>query len=181
MLGLLSPAKGKVLLDGQDIRKIGLRNFRNHVGTVMQNDTLLSGNIADNITFFDPNSDMEYMYECAKMASIHHDIVAMPMGYHSLIGDMGSGLSGGQIQRVLLARALYKKPKILFLDEATSHLDVILESMVNKAIKKLNMTRIIVAHRPQTIASADKVIILYNGKAATSDTKKYLKCLRYHD
>ncbi|HHL31376.1 MAG TPA: peptidase domain-containing ABC transporter [Oceanospirillales bacterium] len=177
MLGLLRPAAGQVFIDGQDIRKVGLRKYRQHIATVMQADSLLAGNIADNISFFAENIDQEHLYNCAKMASIHHDIQAMPMGYHSLIGDMGSGLSGGQIQRILLARALYKKPKILFLDEATAHLDVALESTVNQSISKLNITRIIVAHRPQTIATADKVIILFNGKASDCNTKEYVDCL----
>ena len=88
----------------------------------------------------------------------------MPMGYNALIGDMGSSLSGGQRQRILLARALYRRPKILFLDEATSNLDVQLEHHVNNAIKQLNMTRIIIAHRPETIRSADRIVQLHQGK-----------------
>ncbi len=178
MLGLLQASEGCVKVDGQDIRKVGLRNYRQSLGSVMQEDALLSGNIADNITFFDQNRDLEYMEQCAKMAAIHDDIEAMPMGYHSLIGDMGSGLSGGQKQRLLLARALYKKPQVLFLDEATSHLDVFLESKVNEAIKALNITRIIVAHRKETIATADQVVVLYNGQATVNNTSDYIKCLR---
>ena len=96
----------------------------------------------------------------------------MPMGYNALIGDMGSSLSGGQRQRILLARALYRRPKILFLDEATSNLDVQLEHHVNDAIKQLNMTRIIIAHRPETILSADRIVQLYQGKI-TDVTEKY--------
>ena len=129
----------------------------------MQDDQLLSGSIADNICFFEPNFDQEQIEQCAKMAAIHQDIMAMPMAYHTLIGDMGSSLSGGQKQRLLLARALYKKPKVLFLDEATSSLDVGLEKVVNDTVKQLNMTRIIVAHRPETIAMADKGLLLKNG------------------
>ncbi len=178
MLGLLSATTGCVKIDGRDIRKVGLRNYRQALGSVMQDDALLSGTIADNICFFDPQRDDEQMQACARMAAIHDDITAMPMGYHSLIGDMGSGLSGGQKQRLLLARALYKKPRVLFLDEATSHLDVFLESRVNEAIKGLNITRIIVAHRKETIATADQVIVLYNGQASVNNTADYIKCLR---
>jgi ATP-binding cassette subfamily B protein RaxB len=95
---------------------------------------------------------------------VKDDIVAMPMGFHTLIGDMGASLSGGQRQRILLARALYKRPKILFLDEATSALDVEREREVNQAIKQLALTRVIVAHRPETIASASRVIVMHEGK-----------------
>jgi ATP-binding cassette subfamily B protein RaxB len=97
---------------------------------------------------------------------VHDDIAAMPMGYHTLIGDMGAALSGGQRQRILLARALYKQPRILFLDEATSALDVQRERQVNEAIRGLNLTRILIAHRPETIASAGRVIVLQGGKVA---------------
>jgi len=163
-LGLLEPEKGTISIDGQNIRKMGLRNYRNSIGTVMQDDQLLSGSIADNICFFDPEFNQQQIEECAQMAAIHQDIMTMPMGYHTLIGDMGSSLSGGQKQRLLLARALYKEPKILFLDEATSHLDVGLESIVNDTVKKLNITRVIIAHRPDTIAMADHIVALQNGK-----------------
>ncbi len=169
MLGLLKPETGTILVDGYDIRKVGLRTYRNLIGTVMQNDQLLSGSIADNICFFDSDFDQEWIEQCAQMAAIHQDIMAMPMGYHTLIGDMGSSLSGGQKQRLLLARALYKRPKILFLDEATSHLDVGLESVVNRTVKKLNITRIIIAHRPDTIAMADRVVALQNGQLLEPD------------
>ena len=94
------------------------------------------------------------------MAAIHQDICQMPMGYKSLIGDMGSALSSGQKQRLILARALYREPKILFMDEATSHLDIVTESVVNQAMKKLNITRVVIAHRPETIKAADRVIDL---------------------
>lgn len=98
------------------------------------------------------------------MAAIHDDIVKMPMGYQTLVGDMGSSLSGGQKQRVLLARALYKRPKVLALDEATSHLDVANEARVSEALEQLSLTRIVVAHRPETIANARRLVILQHGK-----------------
>lgn len=126
----------------------------------MQEDELVSGGLADNITFFDPSPDAERMEACARMAAIHDDIQRMPMGYHTLVGDMGSSLSGGQKQRIMLARALYAQPRILFLDEATSHLDPVTEQSVHAALKSLDITRVIVAHRQETLAMADRIIDL---------------------
>jgi ATP-binding cassette, subfamily B, bacterial CvaB/MchF/RaxB len=130
---------------------------------VMQDEQLLSGSVADNISFFDDAFDLEWMQRCAGTAGIHDEILRMPMGYNSLIGDMGTFLSGGQKQRIVLARALYRRPKILFMDEATSHLDVALEAQVNAAVKALGLTRFIIAHRPETIASASRVLTLSAG------------------
>jgi len=160
ILGLLQPVSGSIKIDGIDIQRYGLDNYRDLFGAVMQDDILFAGSIADNISFFDSAAGIEQIVEAAKIAQIHDDINAMPMGYETLVGDMGSALSGGQKQRVLLARALYRKPKILLLDEATSHLDIKREKAINSAIKELHMTRIIIAHRPDTIASADRVILL---------------------
>ncbi|HHL31140.1 MAG TPA: ATP-binding cassette domain-containing protein, partial [Oceanospirillales bacterium] len=174
ILGLLKPTAGQVLIDGNDINKVGLRSYRQQIGTVMQDDALFSGTIADNICFFDHDRDTDYIRKCAEMAAIHGDIIAMPMGYNSLIGDMGSSLSGGQKQRLLLARALYKKPKIILLDEATSHLDTMLETQINQTIKSLNITRIVIAHRLETIESSEKVLVLFNGVITENDTKEYM-------
>ena len=146
------------------LKQLGPAQFRSMVGTVMQNDTLLAGSIAENISCFDPNTDHERVEQAAQLAFIHEDIGAMPMGYQTLVGDMGSTLSGGQKQRVLLARALYKQPKILALDEATSSLDHDNESKVNQAIKQLPLTRITIAHRRETIAAAERVIEIAGGK-----------------
>ncbi|MBS0289153.1 MAG: peptidase domain-containing ABC transporter [Proteobacteria bacterium] len=159
MMGLFTPESGKVYIDDMEISKLGIKNFREQVAAVMQNDQLLSGSISENISFFDPLFDQQLVEKCAQFAVIAQDIAAMPMGYNTLIGDMGMTLSGGQKQRVVLARALYKNPRIMFLDEATSHLDVALEQAVNQAIKHLNITRIIIAHRPETIRSADRVFV----------------------
>ena len=171
MLGLLAPTDGKILAGGIDIHKLGIDRYRKLVGTVMQDDQLFAGSIGDNISFFDPSPDQGAIERFARLASVHDDIVAMPMGYNTLIGDMGAALSGGQKQRILLARALYKQPRILFLDEATSALDVQKERAVNEAIRSLNLTRIIIAHRPETIASAGRVIVLQGGKV-TQDLKR---------
>ncbi|WP_253273647.1 peptidase domain-containing ABC transporter [Collimonas arenae] len=164
ILGLLEPTEGEVLIDNIPITQIGIRAYRQLVGTVMQEDVLLAGSIQDNISFFDSHINFEQIEHCAKQAAIHEEIVAMPMGYQTLVGDMGSSLSGGQKQRVLLARALYKKPKILALDEATSHLDVSNEQKVNDALSQLNLTRIMVAHRPETINSAGRVVAIEGGQ-----------------
>ena len=166
MLGLLAPTDGKILAGGIDIQKLGIDRYRKLVGTVMQDDQLFAGSIADNVSFFDPSPDQAAIEHFARLASVHEDIVSMPMAYNTLIGDMGAALSGGQKQRILLARALYKRPRILFLDEATSALDVHKERTVNEAIRSLNLTRIIIAHRPETIASAERVIVLQGGKVA---------------
>ena len=164
MLGLLTRESGKIEVDGIDIKQFGLRNYRSQIAAVMQDDHLMSGTLAENISFFDPQLDMQQVHKAAELAGIHQDIGAMPMGYNSLVGDMGSSLSGGQKQRLLLARALYRKPKILFMDEATSHLDVRLEHYVNQAIKQLKMTRIIIAHRPETIVNAERIMQSQQGQ-----------------
>jgi ATP-binding cassette, subfamily B, bacterial CvaB/MchF/RaxB len=158
MLGLLEPTRGEVLIDGIPLSTMGPRAYREHVGAVMQEDQLLSGSIADNICFFDASFDQERMIQCAHLAGIHEEIMAMPMTYNSLIGDMGSSLSGGQKQRVMLARALYRQPQILFLDEGTAHLDVENEKHINDSLKRLQITRISVAHRPEISSGADRIL-----------------------
>lgn len=160
MMRLLAPSSGEIFIDGISINKRGLSNYRATIAAVMQEDTLLSGSIADNICFFDQNPNEALIFNSALQAAIHDEIINMPMHYHSLVGDMGSALSGGQKQRILLARALYSQPRILFLDEATSHLDFDTEKIINQHIKKLGITRVIIAHRQETMAIADRVIKL---------------------
>jgi ATP-binding cassette subfamily B protein RaxB len=160
LVGLLEPTEGVIEIDGLDIRRYGLENFRRHIGAVMQDDTLLAGSIADNISMFDQAAAMEDIVAAATTADIHKDVAAMPMAYESMVGDMGTALSGGQRQRLMLARAIYRKPRILVLDEATSHLDVKRERSINLAISNMRVTRILFAHRPETIASADRIIDL---------------------
>lgn len=166
MLGLLHPTDGKILVGGIDIHKLGIDQYRRLVGTVMQDDQLFAGSIADNISFFDPTPDQPRIEYAARLAAVHDEVVAMPMHYNTLIGDMGGALSGGQRQRLMLARALYKEPRILFLDEATSALDIRKEKAVNDAVRGLQLTRILIAHRPETIASADRVIVLEGGRVS---------------
>jgi len=160
LLGILQPTSGEVLIDGIPLNTLGAEAYRRAIGVVMQDDCLLSGSIADNICFFDESFDLEHMTRCAALAGIHDEIVRMPMGYNSLIGDMGSTLSGGQKQRVLLARALYRNPRVLFIDEGTSHLDVTLERQVTASVQSLGLTRIVIAHRPETVAAASRQLAL---------------------
>ena len=136
----------------------GARAFREQVGAVMQDDQLLSGSIADNICFFDPNFDHEWMIACARAAGVHDEIMAMPMAYNSLIGDMGNSLSGGQKQRVVLARALYRRPKVLFLDEGMAHLDIEKERAINENLRRLDITLVSVAHRPEITDDTDTIL-----------------------
>lgn len=166
LLGLLTPTGGEIRIGDVPLGSLGMTNYRGMLGTVMQDDTLFAGSIADNIAFFDPIIDMQRVFKCAELAAIAAEIATMPMAFNTLVGDIGTGLSGGQKQRVLLARSLYKNPKILVLDEATSHLDVWNEQAVNQAIQRIALTRIIVAHRPETIQMAERVIVLHNGQIA---------------
>ena len=160
ILGLYQPTSGRILVDGQPLADIGIQNWRSQIGVVMQDDKLLSGTIADNISFFDPEMDMKKVIEAAKKAQIHDEIAAIPMNYTSMVGDMGSILSGGQKQRVLLARALYHDPKVLFLDEGTANLDTKTEKTIVEIIAKMPITRVIVAHRPAFIKASDRVLTI---------------------
>lgn len=160
LLGLLRPTEGQIRVGHVEFGQLGLANYRSNVGSVMQDDQLFAGSVAENIAFFADKPDQPKIEHAARLAHVHDDIQRMTMGYHTLIGDMGASLSGGQKQRVLIARALYRNPQILVLDEATSHLDVDLEKAVNDSMRSLRITRIVIAHRPQTIAACDLVIEL---------------------
>jgi ATP-binding cassette subfamily B protein RaxB len=162
LVGLLAPTEGSIEIGGLDIRSYGLDNYRKLIGAVMQDDSLFAGSIADNISLFDPAAAIDDIMAAATAAEIHQDIMAMPMGYESTVGDMGSALSGGQRQRLILARALFRKPRLLVLDEATSHLDEAREFLIAERVKQMKMTRILIAHRSTTIASADRVLDLAN-------------------
>ena len=173
MLGLLEPTSGEVLIDDVPLFSFGRRAYREQIGAVMQDDQLLSGSVADNICFLDPKFDHDRMTTCAQLAGIHEEVMAMPMTYNSLIGDMGSSLSGGQKQRLLLARALYHQPCILFLDEGTAHLDIENERHIHQSLTRLRMTRISVAHRPDISVGADRLIRI--AKTIKSDSRKVVQ------
>lgn len=163
MLGLLQPTEGEIRIGDVPVRQLGGEGLRGLVGAVMQDDHLLAGSLAENIACFDPHADQGGIETAARHAHIHDTISQMPMGYQTLVAEMGSGLSGGQRQRLLLARALYKQPKILALDEATSHLDLHSEQCVAKAMQQMRMTRVSIAHRQETIALASRVVRLEKG------------------
>jgi ATP-binding cassette subfamily B protein RaxB len=180
MLGLLEPTKGEVLIDGAPLSGAGVRAYREQIAAVMQEDELLSGSIADNICFFDSNFDQQKMFRCAQIAGIHDDLMAMPMTYNSLVGDMGSSLSSGQKQRVLLARALYRQPKILFVDEGTAHVDVEMEERIYEGLRSLKCTLICIAHRPGVLAYSDKIFRfdgMSSGVIAPPDSARHSRLL----
>ncbi|KQT60840.1 ABC transporter [Methylobacterium sp. Leaf456] len=169
LMGLIVPSEGAVLVDGRDIRSRGAAAYRSRIAGVMQDDGLFAGSIAENIACFDERPDPGWIRECAARAAILEDIARTPMGFETLVGDMGSTLSGGQRQRVILARALYRRPEILFLDEATSALDEPTEAVIAAALRDLKMTRIIVAHRPATVAHAD---LRYDFSASRAEARE---------
>jgi ATP-binding cassette subfamily B protein RaxB len=161
LAGLLRPTAGTVLIDDVPLEAIGLEAYRAQIGCVLQDDRLFAGSIAENIAGFCPTPDPERIQQVARLAAIHEEILRMPMGYQTLVGDMGSSLSGGQMQRVVLARALYRGPRILLLDEATSHLDEENERAINEAIRRLPVSRVIVAHRRSTLEMADRIVPIW--------------------
>lgn len=160
LMALLQPDQGEILYKGRKLLLYGLRNYRLEVAAVLQDDELLSGSIVDNVSFFEPDPDLDRVQEAAESAAIHDEILGMPMQYETQLGNMGNALSGGQVQRLLLARALYKNPGLLILDEACSHLEIQKERAINCAIQARGLTRILVAHRPESIRFADKVYLL---------------------
>jgi ATP-binding cassette subfamily B protein RaxB len=170
MMGLMPPTFGRVFAASQQLGQHSVGGYRRQIASVAQDDTLFAGSLADNIAFFDPDFEIERVQDAARQACIHDEIEAFPLKYHTLVGDMGSTLSGGQRQRVLLARALYKQPSILFLDEGTAHLDPHVEAAVSKSIADLRITRVIIAHRTQAIQAADRCFFVANG--AVSEVPK---------
>jgi len=160
LVGLLDRTEGTLQVAGRDARDWDRAAFRGRIGVVMQDDQLFVGTIEDNISFFDPQHNAERVRESAALARIHHDIESMPMQYNTIVGSMGIALSGGQKQRILLARALYRKPQILFLDEAFDQLDLAREREITEGLKHLRMGLVIVSHRPETVRTVDRIVAL---------------------
>lgn len=166
MLGFERPQKGAVYYDGKDLNTLDLKSLRRNIGTVMQNSRLFSGDIYSNITISAPQLSEEQAWEAAEMAGVAEDIRRMPMGMHTLISEGSGGISGGQRQRLMIARAIAPKPKLLMFDEATSALDNITQKHVSDSLDKLKCTRIVIAHRLSTIKHCDRIIVLDEGKIA---------------
>lgn len=171
VLGLLTPERGEVLVNGAPLAIFGRDRLRSLTASVMQDDRLFSGSIAENIASFTWPIDMEAVQRVAGTALIDRDIAALPMAYHTLTAGGGQGFSGGQRQRLLIARALYRRPRMLVMDEATSHLDAKREQIIGQSVSELGITRIIVAHRQETIQTADIVIDLRTCQRAERDAE----------
>jgi len=178
MLGLYQPSSGRVLFDGLDLAGLDLQSVRQQFGIVTQRSYLFGATIRDNIALKDPSISMSEVIEAAKLPCIHDDILAMPMGYDTILTGGGGSLSGGQRQRVALARALIHQPVILLLDEATSELDTITESQIHRNLATLRCTRIVIAHRLSTVRDADLILVLDDGKLAEVGSHKELLASR---
>lgn len=163
MAGIYDPAAGRVLFDGRDMKTLDRRSVRHQLGIVTQDIELFRGSIRRNIGLSSPDMDLSAIVRAAKLACIHDEIIAMPMGYETVLSDRGLSLSGGQRQRLAIARALAANPKILILDEATSHLDAVTEEKLNRNLASLRCTRIIIAHRLSTVRDADLILVLDGG------------------
>ncbi len=178
MLGLYRPTAGRILFDGIDLGSLAARDVRSQLGVVVQHAYLFGGSIHDNISLSDPELPRDAVEKAARLAHVHDEILAMPMGYDTILSDGGQSLSGGQRQRIALARALAREPAILMLDEATSELDAETERLIQRSLAGLGCTRIIVAHRLSTVRDADLILVLDKGRLVESGTHERL--LRAH-
>jgi len=170
LLGFETPQKGAVFYDGRDLSRIDLKSLRRHIGTVMQNGKLFTGDIFSNITIVAPWLTIDDAWEAAEIAGLADDIRRMPMGMQTLISEGQGGVSGGQRQRILIARAVAPKPKILMFDEATSALDNLTQRQVSEALDRMDCTRIVIAHRLSTIRQCNRIIVLDKGKIIEDGT-----------
>ncbi len=170
LLGFEKPLKGDVYFDGKDLSRLDLKSLRKFMGVVLQNGKLFQGDIFSNITISSSNPTMEQAWEAAKIAGIAEDIRSMPMGMNTIVSEGGGGFSGGQKQRLLIARAVASKPKVLLFDEATSALDNIAQKQVSEALGNLNCTRIVIAHRLSTIMQCDRIVVLDHGHIVEDGT-----------
>lgn len=165
ILGLYQPTEGEILYDGRvRLEELNLRWLRQQFGVVPQEPFLFSGSIRENISFQDPSLSLEQIERAAKLAAIHDEITKMPMGYETIIAEGGTAISGGQRQRLALARALVHQPTFLLLDEATSHLDAVTEDLIDESLNQMRCTRIIIAHRLSTIRNADLILVMDGGR-----------------
>lgn len=178
LLALYRPTSGRVLYDGQDLAGLDVRSVRTQFGVVMQRPHLFAASVRQNITLGDPSVELQDVIDASKIAQIHDDIAAMPMAYETLLSDGGGSVSGGQRQRLTLARALVRKPAILLLDEATSALDATTEASVQKAIEQLRCTRIVIAHRLSTVIRADLILMMRDGQVVERGTHHDLLALK---
>jgi ATP-binding cassette, subfamily B, bacterial len=170
LIGLVPPTSGRILYDGEDLARFDLRALRRQLGVVPQHPYLFGASIRATIALADPTLPLSDLVEAAKLASVHDDIMAMPMGYDTLIADGGASLSGGQRQRLALARALVGRPAVLLLDEATSALDAFTEQKIQDALGRLRCTRVVVAHRLSTIRHADLILVMSDGQVVERGT-----------
>lgn len=170
LLGLIEPSEGELHIDKLPLSRFGYKSYQGQIAAVLQEDSLFAGTLSNNIALFDDRVDMGRVIDAATAASIHLDIMGMPMQYDTLVGDMGSTLSGGQKQRILLARALYRQPTVLIMDEGTAHLDTAHERSVNAAISELGISRIVVAHRKETIEAAERILVMECGRLSEAES-----------
>jgi ABC-type bacteriocin/lantibiotic exporter with double-glycine peptidase domain len=174
LIGLITPTKGTILFDGLPLHSLNYQELRKQFGVVLQESFIFSGSVRENIAFNNPELDMTQIVKAAQAAAIHEDIEAMPMGYETLLSEGGSVFSGGQRQRLSLARALANHPAILLLDEATSALDVTTERVVEQNVNSLSCTQLVIAHRLSTIRNADLILVLDQGRIVEQGTHDLL-------
>jgi len=180
LVGFYPPSEGRIMIDGYDLSALDLEYYRAQIGYVMQSNLLFSGSIIENIAAGDENPDQRHVIEVAKMADAHGFISNLPRGYEQVVGERGMGLSGGQIQRLCIARALYRNPRMLIFDEATSALDTQSESNILEQMQTIlaGRTALVIAHRLSTIVQADKILVLYDGSIVEAGTHDELVAKR---